>query len=112
VSSRDVTSAFGIFNIEFWRGLTLVTLLTSRDLRSAHVPAHISTNLSKELFQGAGIGSATKFRVKGKEGEWTLYSALTSAAPSESFTLQRLLSSGIHPTPSLFRLKFYCSVLN
>jgi hypothetical protein len=32
VSSRDVTSAVGIFNIEFWRTRTLVTLLTSRDL--------------------------------------------------------------------------------
>jgi hypothetical protein len=33
VSSRDVTSAVGIFNIEFWRKLTLLsTLLTSRDL--------------------------------------------------------------------------------
>jgi hypothetical protein len=33
VSSRDVTSAVGIFNIEFWRKLTLLsTLFTSRDL--------------------------------------------------------------------------------
>jgi hypothetical protein len=33
MSSRDVTSAVGIFNIEFWRTLTrLSTLLTSRDL--------------------------------------------------------------------------------
>jgi hypothetical protein len=33
VSSRDVTSAVGIFNIEFWRRLTLLsTLLMSRDL--------------------------------------------------------------------------------
>jgi hypothetical protein len=33
VSSCDVTSAVGIFNIEFWRKLTLQsTLLTSRDL--------------------------------------------------------------------------------
>jgi hypothetical protein len=33
VSSCDVTSAVGIFNIEFWRRLTLLsTLLTSRDL--------------------------------------------------------------------------------
>jgi hypothetical protein len=32
VSPRDVTSAVGIFNTEFWRTLILVTLLTSRDL--------------------------------------------------------------------------------
>jgi hypothetical protein len=33
VCSLDVTSEVGIFNIEFWRTLTLLsTLLTSRDL--------------------------------------------------------------------------------
>jgi hypothetical protein len=33
VSSCDITSEVGIFNIEFWRRLTLLsTLLTSRDL--------------------------------------------------------------------------------
>jgi hypothetical protein len=33
VSSRDVTSAVGLFNIEFWRRLSLLsTLLTSNDL--------------------------------------------------------------------------------
>jgi hypothetical protein len=44
VSSRDVTSAVGIFNIEFWRTLTLLSLCIRHMIwRGALVGSHAST---------------------------------------------------------------------
>jgi hypothetical protein len=46
VSSREVTSAFGIFNIEFWRTLKLLSLCLRHVIRrGALVGSHASTPL-------------------------------------------------------------------
>jgi hypothetical protein len=64
VSSRDVTSAFGIFNIEFWRTLTLLSLWLRHVIwRGALVGSHASTPLKFLL--------AHTFRETSRELTWS-----------------------------------------